>query len=156
MSRNYSTDISAKNIIEALLVMSINKQVDANNRILFTHEKERGICICICICQYGKISSWKKQGAEQNTCIILLVWKKDTYTHTVYTHTHAHVYIHTYACAYLGFPWWLGGKEAASQAGDIVSIPRLEWSPGDRNGNPLQYSCLGWGCKRVRHNLATK
>lgn len=92
MSRNYSTDISAKNIIEALLVMSINKQVDANNRILFTHEKERGY---LCICQYGKISSWKKQGAEQNTCIILFVWKKrHIYTHCVYTHTYSCIYTH--------------------------------------------------------------
>ena len=114
MSRNYSTDISAKNIIEALFVMSINKQVDANNRILCTHEKERGY---LCIYWYGKIPSWKKLGAEQNTCIILFDEKKDIYTYTIYihthyiyTHTHTHVYRHTYVYTYLGFPWWLGGK----------------------------------------------
>ena len=28
-------------------------------------------------------------------------------------------------------------------AGDTVSIPGLGWSPGEENGNPLQYSCLG-------------
>ena len=28
------------------------------------------------------------------------------------------------------------------QYGDLGSIPRLGRSPGERNGNPLQYSCL--------------
>ena len=27
-------------------------------------------------------------------------------------------------------------------AGDLGSIPRLGRSPGEKNGNPLQYSCL--------------
>ena len=34
-------------------------------------------------------------------------------------------------------------KESASNAGDLGSIPGLGRSPGDGNGNPLQYSCLG-------------
>ena len=32
-------------------------------------------------------------------------------------------------------------KASASNAGDLGSIPGLERSPGERNGNPLQYSC---------------
>ena len=39
----------------------------------------------------------------------------------------------------------LGGsdnKEFAHSAGDLVSIPGLGSSSGERNGNPLQYSCL--------------
>ena len=39
--------------------------------------------------------------------------------------------------------WWLSGKESACNAGDAGSIPGLERSPGEGNGNPLQYSCLG-------------
>ena len=31
----------------------------------------------------------------------------------------------------------------AGDAGDMGSIPGLGRSPGGRNGNPLQYSCLG-------------
>ena len=31
----------------------------------------------------------------------------------------------------------------AGDAGDVGSIPGLGRSPGDGNGNPLQYSCLG-------------
>ena len=53
-------------------------------------------------------------------------------------------------------------------AGDMGSIPGLGRSPGERNGNPLQYSCLGspmdrslvgyspWSRKRVGHSLVTK
>ena len=33
-------------------------------------------------------------------------------------------------------------KTSAYNAGDSSSIPGLGRSPGDRNGNPLQYSCL--------------
>ena len=29
------------------------------------------------------------------------------------------------------------------KAGDAGSIPGLERSPGEENGNPFQYSCLG-------------
>ena len=50
-------------------------------------------------------------------------------------------------------------------------IPGLGRFPGEGNGNPFQYSCLGnlmdrgqknlegyspWGCKTVGHDLATK
>ena len=34
------------------------------------------------------------------------------------------------------------GKESAYNAGDLGSIPGLGRSPGEGNGNPLQYSCL--------------
>ena len=33
-------------------------------------------------------------------------------------------------------------KESACNAGDPGLIPWLGRSPGERNGNPLQYSCL--------------
>jgi len=40
------------------------------------------------------------------------------------------------------FPGGSGGKAPAYNAGDPVSIPGLGRSPGEGNGNPLQYSCL--------------
>jgi len=45
----------------------------------------------------------------------------------------------------VGLPWWFSGKESTSQicAGDTGLIPNLGKSPGEGNGNPLQYSCLG-------------
>ena len=42
----------------------------------------------------------------------------------------------------MGFPCSSVGKESASSSGDPGSIPGLGRSPGERNGNPLQYLCL--------------
>ena len=68
----------------------------------------------------------------------------------------------------MNFPHSSVGKESACNAGDLSSIPGLGRSPGEGNGNPLQYSCLenpmdrgAWwatfhGVSRVRHDLATK
>ena len=42
----------------------------------------------------------------------------------------------------LGFPGGSDDKESASNVGDPGSIPGLGRSPGEGNGNPLQYSCL--------------
>ena len=59
-------------------------------------------------------------------------------------------------------------KESACNAGDPGLIPGSRRSPGEGNGNPLQYSCLenpmdrqAWwatdhGVTRVRHDLVTK
>ena len=44
--------------------------------------------------------------------------------------------------ANLGFPGSLDGKASAYNAGDPGSIPDSGRSPGEGNGNPLQYSCL--------------
>ena len=66
-----------------------------------------------------------------------------------------------------GLPRWLTGKEFAYSAGDTGSLPGPGRSPGEGNGNPLQYSQLEnpmhreawwvtvhWGT-RVGHNLET-
>ena len=42
----------------------------------------------------------------------------------------------------IGLPCSSNGKESASNAGDEGSISGLGSSPGEGNGNPLQYSCL--------------
>ena len=57
----------------------------------------------------------------------------------------------------LGFPGGSDSKESACNVGDLGSIPGLGRSPGEGNGNPLQYSCLEkphgqrspWGCKEL-------
>ena len=41
-----------------------------------------------------------------------------------------------------GFPGSSDGKASAYNEGDLGSIPGLGRSPGEGNGNPLQYSCL--------------
>ena len=41
----------------------------------------------------------------------------------------------------LGLPF-VAGKESTCNVGDLASIPGLGRSPGEGNGNPLQYPCL--------------
>ena len=41
----------------------------------------------------------------------------------------------------MGFPKWLIGKELPANARDASLITGLGRSPGEGNGNPLQYSC---------------
>ena len=43
---------------------------------------------------------------------------------------------------YRDFPGGSEGKASACSAGDPGSIPGLGRSPGEGNGNPLQYCCL--------------
>ena len=43
---------------------------------------------------------------------------------------------------YTHFPSGSDGKASAYNAGDLGLIPGLGRSPGEGNGNPLQYSCL--------------
>ena len=42
----------------------------------------------------------------------------------------------------MGFPGGSDGKESAYNAGDLALITGLGRSPGEENGNPLQYSRL--------------
>ena len=42
----------------------------------------------------------------------------------------------------LSFPGSSHGKVSACNVGDLGLIPGLGRSPGERNGDPLQYSCL--------------
>ena len=69
---------------------------------------------------------------------------------------------------YNDFPGSLVGKIPPATAGDMSQIPGSGRSPGEVNGNPVQYSCwempwteelgglqsMGW--QRARRDLATK
>ena len=54
-----------------------------------------------------------------------------------------YIYIHTYIHTFMGFPGGSDGKKSDLNAGDPGLIPWLGKSPGEGNGNPPQYSCLG-------------
>ena len=43
---------------------------------------------------------------------------------------------------FIDFPGGSDGKVSAYNAGNLGSIPGSGRSPGEGNGNPLQYSCL--------------
>ena len=49
------------------------------------------------------------------------------------------MYVHIYPW---GFPDGSDGKKSACNAGDSGSVTGLGRSPGERNGDPLQYPCL--------------
>ena len=68
------------------------------------------------VSELGKISEWSCWKKKRRTC--LLGKKKNMST------------------------GGSGGKESAYSAGDQGSIPGLARAPGERNGTPLQYSCL--------------
>ena len=51
-------------------------------------------------------------------------------------------YLEPFYFTLAGFPGGSDGKESACNAGDLGSIPASGRSPGEGNGNPLQYSCL--------------
>ena len=91
-----------------------------------------------------------------------------------HTHTHTHGILPSLHCesncrslSTRRFPGGSGGKASAYNAGDAGSIPGSGRSPGEGNGNPLQYSCLenpwtkkpgrlqAMGSLRVRHDWAT-
>ena len=65
------------------------------------------------------------------------------------THIHTHT---AFSCSFpinsamlhclRGFPGGSDGKASACNAGDPGLIPGSGRSPGEGNGNPLQYSCL--------------
>ena len=50
--------------------------------------------------------------------------------------------IFLYLRSLLGFPDGSDGKESACYVGGLGSIPGSGRSPGEGNGNLLQYSCL--------------
>ena len=55
---------------------------------------------------------------------------------------HVCVYVYTHTYIMRGFPGGSGGKESACSVADLGSIPGTGRSPGERNDNPHQYSCL--------------
>ena len=74
------------------------------------------------------------------------------------------MYTHVKCLQFLGAS---DGKESACNAGDLSSVPGLRRSPGEGNGNPVQYSCLenpmdedpgglqSRASQGVRHDLTT-
>ena len=88
------------------------------------------------------------------------------YSKVILLHIYTNIILKLFSI--MGFPHSSVGKESGCNAGDPGLIPGLGRYPGERNGNPLQDSCLenpmdrgAWratvhGVTRVRHNLVTK
>ena len=126
----------------------------SNSHILHDYWKSQYVCIK---CAYSFICWWLIWG-------ILFVYY---YTQNCYEHLCTS--LHTCSVAsvvsrfmrptpvFLGFPYGPASKESACNVGDLGWIPESGRSPGEGNGNPLQYSCLenptdSMGLHEVRHD----
>ena len=102
------------------------------------------VCVRACVCP----------GLRDFTCVHVQACRCiRVYTHMCICVCGASLYVH-YACLYLfilcmfifvyilGFPHISVSKESAGSAGDPGSILGSGRSPGEGNGNPLQYLCL--------------
>ena len=96
-----------------------------------------------------------KKRATQVECKSMKLWTQEVYFTFCFRQ-------------YRDFPCGPVVRLCSSNAGDLGSIPGSGRFPGERNGNPLQYSCLenptdrgAWQAPvrwvaRVGHDLATK
>ena len=76
-------------------------------------------CVCVCVCVF-------LGGSGVKSCVCVCVK------------------YHVCVCVCVpSFPGGSGVKYPSAKAGDAALIPGLGRSLEERNGNPLQYSCLG-------------
>ena len=78
----------------------------------------------------------KKKGAQRNTCRWfhgVMVSTLDSESSDLSSNLNG---------TFMGFPGGSDGKVSACNVGDPGSISGSGRSPGEGNGNPLQYSCL--------------
>ena len=86
------------------------------------------------------MESWRKYGksSEMKQFGLLLLGERFL-CKNIY---HRAININVYFPRAMGFPGGSNGKESSCSAGDLGLIPGSGRSPGEGNGNPLQYSCL--------------
>ena len=87
------------------------------------------VCVCVCVCVY-KIHSFFFFFFLAALGLRCSKWAFSS------------CYMMASLVAELGFPGGSDSKESSCNAGDLGSIPGSRRSPGEGNGNPLQYSCL--------------
>ena len=102
----------------------------------------------------GLPGGWKKPRLMTHVLSFksLLILRKLSFGISIYLYIYMWIFIHEYIYSFsdsqdlytskLGFPGGSDGKESACNEGDLGSTPGSGRSPGEGNGNPLQYSCL--------------
>ena len=66
-------------------------------------------------------------------CLLFLIYSDFNYWSFI---------IYDLLLSYKGLPCSSDSEESTCNVGDLGLIPELGRSPGERNGNPLQYSCI--------------
>ena len=82
------------------------------------------------------ITSWQIDGETMETVTDFISWAPKSLQIMSATMTLKDT------CSLESFPGGSDGKVSGCNSGDRGSIPGLGRSPGEGNGNPLQYSCL--------------
>ncbi|CAI9165561.1 unnamed protein product [Rangifer tarandus platyrhynchus] len=81
---------------------------------------------------------------ELKTQLLISLTCKETSWGLAFTH----LFLSLFESGFQGFPGGLDGYEAACSVGDLGSITGLGKSPGEGNGNSLQYRCLETSMER--------
>ena len=116
-------------------VMSKTKKTSAVPLYVRLNERQTSACVCLStqtstyICMYMCI--------PLSTYIYIHIYTYMFIGSQVYNCMH--LFIHTYRK--YGSPWDSDSEESACNAGDTGLIPGLGRSPGERNSNPVRYSC---------------
>ena len=121
--------------------------------LIFVPCKIYPIYIIIYLCIYTSIPATLKQLLYEWFFVVYVVFwggtnnlRSDAFVSNskalVQQNTVNHL-LHSLYCISEGFPGGSVVKYLAASAGDVGSISELGRSPGEGNGNPLQYSCLG-------------
>ena len=76
---------------------------------------------------------------KEKASILIIARERENLRKTENNHNLINIFLSTH---YRGFPGGSDGKASAYNAGDLGSIAGSGRSPGEGNGNPLQYSCL--------------
>ena len=174
----------------------VQKDLISFKNLLFTVQGWRSWWEAACLCAHTEPFEFRKKGSEaadKTQTLILLEtqpWLEKVRVTTIQmqrspvlgSQTHrrsasystqitsaiAFMFFLKWLYRFLGLPWRLSCNKSACRSGDMGSIPDSGRSPGEGNGNPLQYSCLGnpWteepsglqsmGSQRARHNLVMK
>ena len=81
---------------------------------------------------------WHKQVCFQNSLLRLCATSRAEWS----GRAEGEVYYHLGRCCNKSFPSGSDHKESACNVEDMDSVPGLGRSPGEGNGNPLQYACF--------------
>ena len=68
--------------------------------------------------------------------------REKLFRHRFYINRYVYTYMYIHTQIGVGLPWWFKGKESACQCRRPGFSPWVRKIPGERNGNPLQYSFL--------------
>ena len=93
------------------------------------------VCVCVCVCVYTCFLLWK---------LVEYVGKFDSDITSVQIFVFfVFVFFNPLYRKLEGFRGGSVVQNPTANVGDMGLIPGLERSPGEGNGNPFQYSCLG-------------